>query len=276
MLVDVHSHLNDSRLISNVEEIIEKSRQNGVEKIICSGHDLSSSVLAIQLANKYDNVFASIGIHPHSCFEYDENFEELSKTAIKNRKIVAIGEIGLDFYNLDLQIEEILKIYPNMNLTKEILIEKQKEVFLKQLKLANMLELPFIIHMRDATDETLKCLEMNKNLLTYSGIIHCFSGSVETTKRIEKLGLYYSIGGSITFKNSRVMPEVLREVKLERVLLETDCPYLSPEPFRGQTNTPANIPIIRKKLSEITGIPEKEVEEITTKNAHKIFKRLGE
>ena len=113
MLVDVHSHLNDSRLISNVEEIIEKSRQNGVEKIICSGHDLSSSVLAIQLANKYDNVFASIGIHPHSCFEYDENFEELAKTAIKNRKIVAIGEIGLDFY----------KHFKNSGITRVFTIE---------------------------------------------------------------------------------------------------------------------------------------------------------
>lgn len=274
MFIDVHAHLNDPKLIESVKEIVEKSRQSGVEKIICSGHNMASSMLAIQLAKEFDNVYATIGLHPHSCFEFNKDFETLLKSEINNEKIVGIGEIGLDYFNLDAQIEEISKIFPNLSLTKEKVIEKQKDVFLKQLELANKYSLPFVIHMRDATGETLKLLESHKDLIKNSGLVHCYSGSLETTKRIEELGLYYSIGGSITFKNSRIMPDVLKEVGIEHVLLETDCPYLSPEPFRGQTNTPASIPIIVKKISELTSISESEIEKTTTQNAFKLFKRL--
>lgn len=275
MFIDIHSHINNEAFENEIEEVITRAKENKVEKIVCVGCDMQSSIDAINLANKFDNVYAVVGFHPNSAYEYDDKAENLILTAETNKKIVAIGEIGLDFYNLPWQIENAKKINPNLkDLNEQDFILKQKEIFLKQIKLANKLNLPIMIHMRDATNETLKILEENKNLLSAGGVMHCFNGSIETTRRVFNLGLYISIGGSITFKNSRIMPEVLEEIGLERVTLETDCPYLCPEPFRGTRNEPKNIPLIAKKIAQLTYSSLEEVEKITTQNALNAFPRM--
>ena len=275
MFIDIHAHLNDERLISDVENVILRAKEQGVGKIVCAGSDYNSSKIAVELANKNKNVYATVGLHPQNCIEFDKKMEKFIIDSAKNQKVVAVGEIGLDFYDLEYQIREEKKRNPNFEgISYEELREKQKEIFIKQIKLANKVGLPIMIHMRDATEQTIRILEENKNLLEKGGLLHCYSGSLETTKKIFDLGFYVSIGGSITFKNARVMPEVLKEVGIERVCLETDCPYLSPEPFRGRTNEPKNIPLIAEKIAQITNKNIKDVEDVTTENCYKVFPRL--
>ena len=275
MFIDVHSHINNEVFEKNVEEVIARAKSVGVEKIICVGCELASSLCAISLAEKFDCVYAAVGLHPNAAFEFNEDVEKVILSAKENKKIVAIGEIGLDFYNLEWQIDQAKKKDLSLgNISKEEFIEKQKEIFIKQIKLAAQVNLPIMIHMRDATNETLKILEENRALLNFGGLMHCFNGSIETTMRVFNLGFYISLGGAITFKNSRNMPEVLEKIGLDRLTLETDCPYLSPEPYRGKQNEPKNIPLIAEKISQLTFSSVEEVERKTTENALKVFPRL--
>jgi TatD DNase family protein len=276
MFIDIHAHLNDERLIEDVENVILRATEQNVGKIVCVGSDYEASVLAVKLADKYKNVYATVGVHPYDCFFFDKKMEDLILLASKNKKVIAIGEIGLDFNDVEHQILEAKEKNPNLNLTKEIFIEKQKEIFLKQMQLANQVNLPIMIHMRDATKDTLNLLENTeegKLAMKNGGIFHCYNGSLETTKRIFDLGFYISIGGTITFKNSK-MVEVLKAIGIEKVMLETDCPYLSPEPFRGKTNEPKNIPLIAEKIASIINQPVEYVEEVTTNNCYKVFNNL--
>lgn len=275
MFIDIHAHLNDERLIKDVEDIILRASDEGVAKIVCVGADYESSVSAVALADKYKNVYASVGVHPYDCFSFDKKMENLILSSEKNGKIIAIGEIGLDFNDIEYQIREAVSKNPKLNeVTRQEFMKKQKEVFLKQLSLASEVNLPVMIHMREATNETISILEENKNLISKGGLFHCYSGSLETTKRIFNLGFYISVGGAITFKNSKIMPEVLKEIGVSRLMLETDCPYLSPEPFRGKVNEPKNIPIIASKVASITNIDLGEVKRITTENCYKVFSKL--
>lgn len=272
MFIDTHAHLNDDRLINNVEQIIERAKAQKVNKIVCVGSNLKESKTAVKLAQQFDNVYATVGVHPHHCLEFNVEMENLILSAKNNKKIVAIGEIGLDYYDLDYQISK----YGKKDITEKEFINKQKEVFLKQIELADKINLPVMIHMREATADTLSILEENKDKLKAGGIMHCYNGSLETTKRVFDLGLYISIGGAITFKNAKVMPEVLKKIGLSKVLLETDCPYLSPEPYRGKINEPANIPIIATKISELTNTTVDEVAKKTTENCYKVLGRLND
>ena len=275
MFIDIHSHISDKKFDGEVDAVILRAKDAGVGKIVCVGCDMETSKKALALAKKFENVYAAIGFHPNNVFEFDKAAEELLRSAKNNKKVVAIGEIGLDYYDFEHQIFEVKEKFPTLlNLTKEEFIEKQKEIFIKQLEIAKEISLPIMIHMRDATSDTLKILEENKSYVSNGGLMHCFSGSFETTMRVINLGLYFSIGGSITFKNSRIMPEVLSEIGISRITFETDCPYLSPEPFRGQRNEPKNIPLIAKRVSEITNTPLSEVERVSTENAYKVFPRL--
>lgn len=275
MFIDIHSHISDERFDGEVDAVISRAKDAGVGKIVCVGCSKETSKQAIALAKKYDCVYAAIGFHPNNVFEFDEEAKELLRSAKDNKKVVAIGEIGLDFYDFDHQISEVKSQFPSLsNLTKEEFIEKQKEVFILQLEIAKEIGLPIMIHMREATGDTLQILESNRSYVENGGLLHCFSGSLETTKRVLNLGLHFSIGGSITFKNSRVMPEVLSQTGLRGLTLETDCPYLCPEPFRGQRNEPKNIPLIAKRISEITGATIEEVEKVSTENAYEVFPRL--
>ena len=274
MFIDIHSHINNEKFENEIEDVISRAKEANVGKIVCVGCDVSSCKTALELAEKFENVYASIGIHPNNVLEYNQEVETLLRSAKENKKVVAIGEIGLDYYDLDWQLEQIGIEFPNIEISKEDFVAKQKEIFIKQLELAKEIGLPIMIHMRDATSDTLKILEENSSFVENGGLLHCYSGSFETTMRVFNLGLFVSIGGAITFKNSRIMPEVLEEVGIDRVTLETDCPYLCPEPFRGKRNEPKNIPLIANRIASITGLPIEEVERKTTENAFKVFPRL--
>lgn len=273
MFIDIHAHLNDERLIADVDNIILRASEQNVGKIVCVGSDYDSSILAISLAEKYKNVYAAVGIHPYDCFMFDKKMEDLILSVSKNKKVIAIGEIGLDFNDIQYQINQAKLKNPKLDLTEEIFKNKQKEIFLKQIELAHKISLPIVIHMREATNETLQILENNKYLIKNGGIFHCYNGSLETTKRIFNLGFYISIGGTITFKNSK-MQEILKEIGIEKVMLETDCPYLSPEPFRGKINEPKNISIIANKIATIINENVDYVEKTTTQNCCTVFKKL--
>lgn len=253
MFVDTHCHLTDEKL-SDSENILKKSHEMGVAKMITSGFDLPSSIEAVKFAEKHEGVFASIGIYPCEVDKVDENYIEKLKALAKNDKVVAIGEIGL----------ELRENCPSF--------ERQKEVLVEQLILAHELKLPLVFHCREAIGKMLEILKENKHLLEFGGTLHCFTESKEVAKEIVKLGLHISIGGVSTFKNARHVQEAIGVVPLEKMLLETDSPYLAPTPFRGQINTPAFIPYIAENIAKIKGISTAEVGEITTANATKLFK----
>lgn len=255
-MIDIHAHIYDEKLIDKLEEVLENAKNAGVEKIVCVGSSIPTSKKALALAEKYENVYAVIGVHPDDAESFDESQEQFLRENARHPKVIAIGEIGLDFhYN------------PHDK-------QKQKEVFVRQLELADEVNLPIQIHSRDATGMMIETLQENKHLLKNGGIIHCYSGSVETLKQILDLGLSISMGGIVTFKNARETLEVAEFVPLDRLVLETDCPYLTPHPHRGEINEPKFIALSAQKIALIKGILTSEVDKITTQNAHRIFPKL--
>lgn len=254
IFADCHAHLDSDAFNEDRDYVINKSLQCGTEYIITSGVDLSSSIQAVNIAQNYNGVFASIGIYPEYINALDNNLENALKELAKNKKVVAIGEIGLQYTD-------------NMP-TKEA----QKDGFIRQLHLANDLSLPIVIHCREAYGDMLEVLKLNKDLLKNGGTMHCFSGSKEMAKELLKLGLYISVGGVSTFKNAENLRETIKSVPLDRLLLETDSPYLTPHPFRGQRNSPSFIPSIAENLANIKGISTEEIADITTQNARRLFK----
>ncbi len=254
MLIDTHAHLTDEAFSGSVDEIISKAKDCTVTKIITSGFDYSSSVEAVKFAEKYQGVYASIGDYPENIYEYNEEIENKLETLAKHDKVVAIGEIGLQYTDG----------MPDR--------EKQKEIFLKQVALANRCHLPIVIHCRDAYGDMIELLKKNKNLLSHGGTFHCFSGSYEIAREALKLGFYISVGGVSTFKNATSLKETLKKLPLERLILETDCPYLAPHPYRGKLNMPSFVPTIAANLAEIKGVSVEEIAEKTTQNAEKLFK----
>lgn len=254
MLIDTHAHLTDEAFNEDFDQIIENAKEYGVEKIITSGYNLSSSKEALNFAENHEGVFASIGIYPENAEEYCSDVEKEIILLAQNKKVVAIGEIGLQYTDG----------MPEKNL--------QKEVFVKQLKMADRLNLPIVLHCRDAFGDMILLLKENKNFLNSGGTFHCFSGSLEIAQEAIKLGLYISIGGVSTFKNATKLQEIIKEVPLEKIILETDCPYLAPAPFRGQRNQPAMVRRIAENLSVIKGVSIEDIERVTTENARRLFK----
>ena len=246
MFIDTHLHIDNDK---DASKIIKEAKENNVGVLIISGCDKPGIIDAIELINKYNNVYATIGFHPSEVDNINENdLIWLEEQIINNKKIIGVGEIGLDYY------------YGKDN------IEEQLFLFNKQLELAKKLHLPVVIHTRDAfldTYDTLKKYDL-------TGIIHCFSGSLEVANLYINLGYSLGIGGVVTFKNSK-LPTVIENIPMEKIVLETDSPYLSPEPYRGQQNGPKNIPIIAEKISEIKKISIKDVENITYNNVFRIF-----
>ncbi len=240
--------------LADSEQILKKTREMGVEQIITSGFDIASSKDAICFANAHRGVFASVGIYPCEVDKVEKNYiKQLEGLAIES-KVVAIGEIGL----------ENREGCPSL--------EKQIDVLLNQLELAHRLKLPVIFHCREAIGKMLEVLKANKNLLEFGGTFHCFTESKEVAAEILKLGLHLSLGGVSTFKNAQKVQEAVKIIPLEKMLLETDSPYLAPQPFRGQLNTPANIPYIAENIARIKGVSVEEVAKATTQNAQKLFK----
>lgn len=248
LLIDSHCHILSSEF-KNPKEIIENSKLCGVDKMIINGFDLESSREAITLANNYDYVYASIGIGPENIDNICENdFLEFEKL-INKGKIVAIGEIGLDYY-----------------WTKENK-QEQIEIFKKQLMIAESLHLPVIVHSRESILDTYNLL----NEYNVTGILHCYSGSLEMANRFIKKGFLIGIGGVVTFKNAKKVKEVVKEIPITSISLETDSPYLTPEPYRGKPNNPLYLKYIIKEISDLKGISKDEVKNVTSQNVMSKF-----
>lgn len=256
MLIDSHAHLDDRRFDRDRKDIINSFEENDISLVINPGADLSSSIKAVNLAEEYENIYAAVGVHPHSAKEVDESTIEILKSFTNREKVVAVGEIGLDYH------------YDNS--PRDI----QRKWFIEQMKLAKEVDLPIIIHSRDAQQDTFDLLkaEQDGNL---EGVLHCYSGSVEMAREYIKLGFYISIAGPVTFKNARVLKEVAREIPLDKMLIETDAPYLTPEPHRGKRNEPVYVRFVAATIAEAKGVSFEEVARRTAENTKKLF-RIGD
>lgn len=243
MLIDSHCHILSSEY-EKPEDVIKDSKTSGVDKMIINGYDLESSAEAVLLSNEYNYVYASIGIGPENIDSVsDKDFIKLEEL-INKGKVVAIGEIGLDYY-----------------WTKDNK-EKQIYVFENMLALAKKYNLPVIVHCRQAIKDTYELLKKYK----VTGILHCFSGSAESAKEFIKLGFLIGIGGVVTFKNAKEIKDVVIKIDLSNISLETDSPYLSPEPFRGKVNVPKNVIYVARKIAELKNVSLEEVLEVTSSN----------
>ena len=250
-MIDTHTHINMIE-VTPADDIIKNAGNYGVDKLIIPAASTSDFDTIIELTNKHENVYGMLGIHPSEAKEWtDDIITRIKKLANKNKKIVAIGEIGLDYY-WDKSFNDL-----------------QKEIFIKQIKLANELRLPIDVHDRDAHKDTFDILkEYNRGSIV---IMHCFSGSVEFAKECINEGWYLGIGGVVTFKNAIKMKEVARAVPLEQILLETDAPYLTPVPYRGKENQPAYVKFVAEEIARIRNTTFEEIDEITTQNAKRVF-----
>ena len=252
-MIDTHAHLQDN-MIDDYKRAIKDASEVGVKKIICSSSDIQSSKLAIKIAGEFDCVYATVGIHPEEANTFNEKSIEELKLLASNNKVVAIGEIGLDYYHE----------FASRDL--------QKEVFIKQVYLANELKLPIVIHSRESTGDLIEILKQLKDKLKYGVCIHCFNMSIEILKQITNWGFYISIGGIVTFKNAKNVIDVVKECDINKLMLETDSPYLAPVPLRGTINEPKNIVYTANAIAEIRGMKTDKLVKITTSNAKRFFK----
>ena len=250
MYFDTHTHLDDEKFDQDRELVIENLKKEGVSLAVNVGADLTSSKNSIALAEQYDFIYAAVGVHPNEVGEMqDEDIETLADMA-KHEKVVAVGEIGLD-YHYDEPGRDVQKLW-----------------FEKQLRLAQTLNMPFIVHDRDAHQDTLELL---KKVGYYNGVMHCFSGSCEMAKILLDLGFYISIAGQVTFKNAPKVKEVAKMVPADRLFIETDSPYLTPEPHRGERNNSANVKFTCAKIAELKGISVEKLAKVTLENGKKFY-----
>ena len=250
-MIDTHSHINFEDYKLNFEEFLSEIKHNEVEKVIIPGVEPSSFNEIVSLCNEYEMLFGAIGIHPSEFQTYNQKIEAIIYRLIENSKIVAIGEIGLDYH------------YGNDSK------EEQKNILRKQLKIAEETKLPVVIHDRESHEDVFEILQEYK---LSNVIFHCFSGNSEFAKRCIDKGYYIGLGGVVTFKNAKDLKESTKIIPLDRILLETDAPYLAPVPYRGKINTPAYLKYIAKEIANIKEISIEEVKEQTTINAKRIFK----
>ncbi len=252
MIFDTHAHYDDEQFDNDREELLEAMPHLGVGTIVNVGASYKGCQKAIELAEQFLHVYAAVGIHPDEVGMLDEEkFEGLTKLC-GSKKVVAVGEIGLD-YHWDTEPHEV-----------------QKKWFIRQLNLAREMGLPVLIHSRDAAADTLTVMQEHGRGL--GGVIHCFGYSKELAKEYVKMGFYIGVGGVVTFKNSRKLKEVVDAVPLTSILLETDCPYLAPEPFRGKRNQSSYLTFVAEKIAEIKGITPEEVIDVTEKNAKMMYR----
>lgn len=264
-MIDVHCHLNFKAFNENFEETIKRALDAGVKKIINTGTSLESSRRAVELAEKYNDLYAIVGVHPHHTDKLDNGWDkEITEIARSSKKVLAIGEIGMDYYE-----------YASNGIVDPTL---QRKAFLRQLEIANELNLPLQIHNRQAGEDVIQILKENKNLLMdVPGMFHCFAGTTQVLKEALKLGFCIGFDGNLTYpgiaKGETVrLTELARIVPLDRLVTETDSPYLAPEPHRGSRSEPAYVIIVGRKLAEIKAISFEKLEEETEKNAFRIFK----
>ncbi len=251
MMFDSHAHYDDVAFDDDRHQLIEKLFQEcGVTGIVNAGCDIATSLYSIKLAEQYDGMYCAVGIHPQNASDVPSDWLAQLKGLLSNKKVVAIGEIGLD-YHYETPCREV-----------------QKQIFELQLQLASEMSLPVVIHDRDAHADCVKILLKHPFV---KGVLHCFSGSVETAKELIKNGWYISVGGVVTYKNAKQLPDVVKSLPPERILVETDAPYLSPVPYRGKRNDSSLMRFTLQKIAEIKGVTPEEVERATTENAHRLF-----
>lgn len=259
-LFDSHCHLDDERFDEDREEIIEKIKESGVTKLVSAGYSIEGSRKGVELSKKYEFIYTTCGLSPNDIPQTEEelwkDMEKIKKIVEENleyKKIVAIGEIGLDYY------------WEKDNERREL----QKKAFVKQIELANDFNLPIVIHTRDAVMDTIEILK--KNNVDKKGVFHCCPLNRELVKEALKLDFYISFAGPVTFKNSKNANEIIQMVPNDKILIETDSPYLSPEPLRGKRNDPRNVKYIAQKIADVKGLSINEVAEFTNQNAKRIF-----
>lgn len=256
MLIDTHTHLADERYDEDRETVINNFEADNLEFVIEIGSDYPSSLKAFELGQKYKNIYTALGVHPHEAKNVTkENYEHFKQLA-KNEKVVAIGEIGLDyFYDLSDR-------------------ETQKRVFAEQLELADSLNLPVILHIRDAYEDAFNILKDNKDKLNNGVLFHCYSGSKEMAEQFMKhFDMYFAFGGAITFKKAK-KEEIIKTIPRDRLLIETDSPYLTPEPNRGKRNEPKYVGFVAEKIANILEITLDELMEINRENTLRLFSRI--
>lgn len=249
-IYDSHAHYDSEAFDEDRFELIESLKDKGVCGLVNCASDLKSSVTCLELSDKYDFIYAACGVHPHEAAACIEDYLPVLREMCLKEKCVAVGEIGLD-YHYDFSPREL-----------------QIKFFEEQIKLANELDLPIIVHDREAHEDTMNLLKKYKP----AGVVHCFSGSAEMAKEVLKLGMYIGLGGACTFKNAKKPLEVAAVVPEDRLLIETDCPYMTPVPFRGQRNDSSFIPYTAQVLSQVRGVTPQEILDLTRKNANTLFR----
>ncbi|MBS4216638.1 TatD family hydrolase [Neobacillus rhizophilus] len=252
MLFDTHAHLNAEQFNEDLEEVIARAKEAGVTNMVVVGFDRPTITRAMELAESYEFIYACVGWHPVDAIDMTEEDLKWIEELAAHPKVVAIGEMGLD-YHWDKSPKDI-----------------QKEVFRKQIRLAKKVKLPIVIHNREATQDIVEILK-EEGAAEVGGIMHCFSGSAETAKECVNMNFYISLGGPVTFKNAKKPKEVAAEIPLGKLLIETDCPYLAPHPYRGKRNEPSYVKLVAEQIAEIKGLTYEEVAEATTQNAKKCF-----
>lgn len=260
MIFESHAHYDDERFDSDRVELLSLMKQKNIERIVNVGSSLTTCRSTLALAKDYDFVSVAIGVHPSDILCLDEEPEGLTwifDTAKKDKNVVAIGEIGLDYY-----------------WDKEPSVQKrQRNRFYEQLEIAEKLNLPVIIHSRDAAEETFSIMK-EAAAKGIRGVIHCYSYSPEMAREYVKLGFYIGVGGVVTFKNGKKLKETVKQIPLSHILVETDCPYMAPSPFRGDRNDSTYIPYVIHEIAKLREITDKEVMDVTCKNGYELFHRI--
>lgn len=258
MIFETHAHYDDSRFEEDRDAVLGQMQQAGIGPIVNVGASIESTKTTLELAEKYDFVYAAVGVHPSEIADLNEETFEWLRSQTLGQKVVAVGEIGLDYYwDKESEVQE-----------------SQRYWFGRQLELARETNLPVIIHSRDAGADTLQVMNEH-HAEEIPGVIHCYSYSKELALEFIKMGYYIGIGGVVTFKNARKLVETIEAIPMERILLETDCPYMAPEPFRGKRNSSLYLTYVVEKIAEIKGISKEEVERITEENARRLFSRVN-
>lgn len=252
-MIDTHCHLNSEELFPNIDKVIQEAKKHGVKKFLVVGYDKKTSFLAVKIAEMYDFCYAAIGFHPTEIFDLSKEDYDDVFLLVSNPKVKAIGEIGLDYHWVK----------------EEDKRELQKEFFNKQIDIANKLKLPIIVHNRDAIQDCVEIIKQNPP--KFGGVMHCYSGSVESMEELTKYGLYFGFGGTVTFTNSKTPKETAVACPIDRLLLETDCPYLTPHPHRGEMNEPKYLDLVLSEIASLRNISKEEVDKITTNNACRLF-----
>ena len=256
MIIDTHCHLDDNRYDNDLDEVLENAYKNGVKSMIIPGADLKTLSKAVKISENHEDIFFAVGVHPYDIDEYSR--DELEKF-IHHPKCVAVGECGLDYYRLPKDKDE-----------QDIIKRRQKEVFIDQIDLAKKHKKPLIVHIRDASEDSLNILKdyADKN---FGGVLHCFNASPILLELVE-YNFYYGIGGVVTFKNAKKLIEILPQIPIDRIILETDAPYLTPHPHRGKRNEPGYTRLVLEKISEILGEDKEKLEKMFYENSIKLFK----